>query len=42
VEMSVTHWKELAAKETDHAQPCPLEATRMDAIRMRFEDEGRP
>jgi hypothetical protein len=41
VEMSATHWKELAAKETGHAQPCPLEATRMDGIRRRLEDEGR-
>ena len=35
-------WKELAAKETGHAEPCPSEATRMDVIRMRLEDEGRP
>jgi hypothetical protein len=41
LEMSAKHWRELAARETTHAEPCPLEATRMDLIRMRLEEEGK-
>lgn len=41
VEMSARHWIELACRETMHAEPCPLEPTRMDMIRKRLKDEGK-
>jgi hypothetical protein len=45
VEMSARRWRALVeretAKGTGHAEECPLEATRMDVIRIRLKDEGR-
>jgi hypothetical protein len=45
VEMSARRWRALVeretAKGTGHAKECPLEATRMDVIRIRLKDEGR-
>ena len=45
VEISAARWRELVTKEqlngTGHAEPCPLEATRMDVIRMRLRDEDK-
>jgi len=41
VEMSATFWRDLASRETMHAEPCPLEPTRMEMIRRRLEKEGK-
>src|SRR5262249_23002955 len=41
VEISARLWQELAERETRHAKPCPLELPRMEAIRMRLEEEGK-
>jgi hypothetical protein len=41
VEMSATLWKDLASRETMHAEPCPLEPTRMELIRRRLEEEEK-
>lgn len=41
VEMSASLWRDLASRETTHAEPCPLEPTRMELIRRRLEEEGK-
>jgi len=41
VEMSTTLWRDLASRETMHAERCPLEPTRMEMIRRRLEKEGK-
>lgn len=41
VEMSARLWRDLASRETMHAEPCPLEPTRMELIRRRLEEEEK-